>query len=152
MIEDGLFKNNYEAFWQQNHKHLFKHIGDLKRYAIRVLSNTHHTFVQLNKTLPALPVDQDGNIVDENSEQFKKWYEEAASLSIGQLLIDSFPKLFDETIQEDSATLVVEPTNPNMEVLTQGVKVDMSTQVYWMQMNLSYPDGFVYLSFHFPPN
>ena len=45
MIEDGLFKNNYEAFWQQNHKHVFKHIGDIKKYAIRVLSNTHHTFI-----------------------------------------------------------------------------------------------------------
>ena len=111
---------------------MFKHIGDLKRYAIRVLSNTHHTFVQLNKALPPLPVDQDGNIVDENAEEFKKWYEEASSLSIGQLLLDSFPKLFDETLHEASATLVVEPTNPNMEVLTQGVKVDMSTQVYWM--------------------
>ena len=31
MIEDGLFKNNYEAFWQQNHKHVFKHIGDIKK-------------------------------------------------------------------------------------------------------------------------
>ena len=108
--------------------------------------------MQLNKAQPPLPVDQDGNIVDENTEEFKKWYEEASSLSIGQLLLDSFPKLFDETLYEESATLVVEPTNPNMEVVTQGVKVDMSTQVYWMQMNLSYPDGFVYLSFHFPPS
>ena len=101
MIEDGLFKNNYEAFWQQNHKHVFKHIGDLKRYAIRVLSNTHHTFIQLNRPLPALPVDSDGNIVEEDSEAFKKWYEEASSLSIGQLLLDSFPKLFEETLHEE---------------------------------------------------
>ena len=97
---------------------MFKHIGDIKRYAIRVLCNNHHTFVQLNKPLPPLPVDQDGNIVDENSESFKKWYEEASSFSIGQLLLDSFPKLFDETLQEESATLVVEPSKPGMEVLT----------------------------------
>jgi len=36
-----------------------------------------------------------------------------------------------------------------MEILTQGVPVDMNTQLYWMQMNMCYPDGFVYLSFHF---
>lgn len=71
MVEDGLFRNNFEAFWQHSGQLLFKHIGDLKRFAIRVLCNTHHTFVQLNKELPALPVDQDGNIiVAEDSEAF----------------------------------------------------------------------------------
>ena len=43
----------------------------------------------------------------------------------------------------------IEPVNPRMEVLTQGIAVDLNTQAYWMQMNLCYPDGFVYLSFHF---
>ena len=45
--------------------------------------------------------------------------------------------------------MVIEASNPTMEVLTHGVKVDLSTSMYWMQLNLSYPDGFVYLSFHF---
>lgn len=45
MIQDGLFRNNYEAFWQHSGQLLFKHIGDLKRFAIRVMTNTHHTFV-----------------------------------------------------------------------------------------------------------
>ena len=36
-----------------------------------------------------------------------------------------------------------------MEIVSQGVAVDLNTQLYWMQMNLCYPDGFVYLSFHF---
>ena len=49
MIEDGLLRNNYESFWSHCSQLLFKHIGDLKRFAVRVLSNTHHTFVQLNK-------------------------------------------------------------------------------------------------------
>ena len=45
MIEDGLFKNQYENFWEINQPHIVKHIADLKRFAIRVYSNTHHTFV-----------------------------------------------------------------------------------------------------------
>lgn len=45
--------------------------------------------------------------------------------------------------------MAIAPTNPNMEVLTHGVKVDLNTSMYWMQLNLSYPDGFIYLSFHF---
>ena len=84
MIEEGLFRNNYEAFWQHSGQLLFKHIGDLKRFAIRVLSNTHHTFVQLNKQLPQLPIDQDGNIiVTEDSEAYQKWHEESSSITIG---------------------------------------------------------------------
>ena len=30
-----------------------------------------------------------------------------------------------------------------MEIVSQGVAVDLNTQLYWMQMNLCYPDGFV---------
>lgn len=45
MIHDGLFRNNYDAFWQHSDKILFKHIGDMKRFAIRVMANNHHTFV-----------------------------------------------------------------------------------------------------------
>lgn len=48
--------------------------------------------------------------------------------------------------------MVIAPTNPNMEVLTHGVKVDLNTSMYWMQLNLSYPDGFIYLSFLFTHN
>jgi hypothetical protein len=36
------------------------------------MSNTHHTFVQLNKGLSEKPVNQEG-IVEENSSQFVQW-------------------------------------------------------------------------------
>lgn len=45
MVNEGLLKNNYTAFWEINQDFQVKHIGDFKRYAIRVMSNTHHTFV-----------------------------------------------------------------------------------------------------------
>lgn len=63
-------------------------------------------------------------------------------------MIESFPKLFVHDMGEDDE-MVITPVNPLMEVLTHGVKVDLNTSVYWMQLNLSYPDGFIYLSFHF---
>ena len=132
MIE-GLFKNNYEQFWQHSGQLLFKHIGDLKRFAIRVLSNTHHTYVQLNKSLPELPVDQDGNIiVAEDSEAFQRWNEEASSITIGQVLNDSFPNLFESMLDDEGEDCTIQPANPNMEVLTQGVPIDLTTQLYWL--------------------
>lgn len=124
-----------------------KHIADFRRYAIRVLSNTHHTYVQLNKTLTDKPVSTEG-AVEESSQEFSKWLEQEESITIGQVLIESFPKLFVHDMGEDDE-MVITPVNPLMEVLTHGVKVDLNTSVYWMQLNLSYPDGFIYLSFHF---
>ena len=69
-------------------------------------------------------------------------------MTIGQALMDSFPKLFEEAIGDDGNE-VVEMCDPKMELLTQGVPIDLKTQLYWMQMNLCYPDGFLYISFHF---
>lgn len=45
MLREGLFKNNYETFWEINQQHLLRPIADFKRYAIRVLCNLHHTYV-----------------------------------------------------------------------------------------------------------
>ena len=45
MIKDGLFKNNYETFWEINQAHLLRPVADLRRFAIRVQTNTHHTYI-----------------------------------------------------------------------------------------------------------
>jgi hypothetical protein len=37
----------------------------------------------------------------------------------------------------------------HMQVVSHGVPVNLVTPVYWAQLNLSYPDGFIYLSFNF---
>jgi len=71
MIEDGLFVHKFDIFWEYARPLIFKHIGDVKRYAIRCFTNTHHTFVQMNKSHPKLPVDSDGNlIVTEDNEAY----------------------------------------------------------------------------------
>lgn len=86
--------------------------------------------------------------MEESSPDFQKWLENEETATIGDVLKDSFPKLFTHEMDDDGE-MVITTSNPNMEVLTHGVKVDLSTTVYWMQLNLSYPDGFIYLSFHF---
>ena len=45
LVNEGLQKHNYAAFWEINHPIQVKHIGDLKKYAIRVLYNQHHSHV-----------------------------------------------------------------------------------------------------------
>ena len=47
MIE-GLRKHNYENFWEINQGLCDKAIVELKKYAIRIFSNKHHTYVQPN--------------------------------------------------------------------------------------------------------
>jgi hypothetical protein len=47
MIE-GLRKHNYENFWEINQGLCDKSITELKKYAIRIFCNRHHTYVQPN--------------------------------------------------------------------------------------------------------
>lgn len=118
MLEDGLLRNNYETFWELNDKHLFKHIGDLKRYAVRVLCNNHHTFVTLNEPLDPLPFDSEGKTVTEDSEQFKVWREKMLGVTIGDLLLKHFPSLFDVAINDDGDGQSIEASNSSMEIIT----------------------------------
>ena len=118
MLEDGLLRNNYETFWELNDKHLFKHIGDLKRYAIRVLCNNHHTFVTLNEPLETLPLDSEGKLVTEDSAAFKAWHEKMLAVTIGDLLLKHFPSLFEVAINDDGDGSCIEPSNNQMEVIT----------------------------------
>lgn len=76
MIRDGLFRHNYETFWEINQPHLLRPVADFKRYAIRVSCNLHHTYVQLDRKLPEKPIGQDGSAMNELDPQFKSWQEE----------------------------------------------------------------------------
>ena len=50
MIE-GLLKHNYESFWEINQPLCDKPLTEMKKYAIRVFSNVHHTYVQVNSEI-----------------------------------------------------------------------------------------------------
>lgn len=65
MINEGLFKNNYETFWEINQQHLLRPIADFKRYAIRVLTNLHHTYVQIDRKITDKPIGPDGTSLSE---------------------------------------------------------------------------------------
>ena len=58
MIAEGLFKNNYETFWEINQSHLLRPIADFKRFAIRVFTNMHHTYVQLDQRVKEKPISE----------------------------------------------------------------------------------------------
>lgn len=45
---DGILKHNFENFWEINQPLCDKNIGDVKKYAIRIFCNRHHTYVQPN--------------------------------------------------------------------------------------------------------
>ena len=34
------------------------------------------------------------------------------------------------------------------DVICHGLKIDLNTPIYWLQLNMGYLDNFVYLSFH----
>ena len=42
---DGLRKHTYENFWEINQGLCDKPINELKKYALRIFCNKHHTYV-----------------------------------------------------------------------------------------------------------
>ena len=69
-------------------------------------------------------------------------------MSLGEALAEAFPRLFEMTATE-TGDLECVKLRPNLEVVIQGVEADMNTPLYWLQLNMSYLDNFLYISFHF---
>ena len=65
--------------------------------------------------------------------------------------MDKFPRLFTNALDEDTleSTVELNTENRQFEILVHGVPLDLQTKLYWMQLNLAYPDNFVYICFHF---
>jgi len=65
--------------------------------------------------------------------------------------LDAFPDLFINGMDEDTMeqTVELQTDKRQFEVLIHGVPLDLATKVYWLQINLSYPDNFAYICFHF---
>lgn len=70
-----------------------------------------------------------------------------ASLTLGDVLVETFPRLF-ESVLNDNGDLEIQK-KCNFEIIVQGVDADMNTPLYWMQLNMSYLDNFLYICFHF---
>ena len=68
-------------------------------------------------------------------------------LTLGDVLIKTFPRLF-ETELGDNGEIEISKKR-KFEVVVQGVEADMNTPMYWMQLNMSYLDNFLYICLHF---
>ena len=57
----------------------------------------------------------------------------------------AFPTLFEYDLDD-------EKNKPKKKfiVISHGLIIDLNTPMYWLQLNMSYLDNFVYLSFHQP--
>jgi hypothetical protein len=68
MINHGLCKNQYNSFWEINQTHILRPIADFKRFAIRIFTNVHHTYIQLDRKVPDKPIAADGNNLAETEQ------------------------------------------------------------------------------------
>lgn len=59
------------------------------------------------------------------------------------MLLETFPRLF-ECIVTDKGDFEIGKKR-NFEVVVQGVEADLATPLYWMQLNMSYLDNFLYI-------
>ena len=107
MIE-GLLKHNFESFWEINQPLCDKPIANLKKYAIKVFTNIHHTYLQ--------PV---ADATGSNLEQ-----------TIGDVLEEVFPKLFEKVLNDNGDLEILKKRD--FEVITHGVEIDVNTPVYWL--------------------
>jgi len=67
-------------------------------------------------------------------------------VTIGEILVDTFPRLFEAQLSETGNIEIVKTRD--FDVVVQGVEADLNTPLYWMQLNLSYLDNFLYISIH----
>lgn len=63
------------------------------------------------------------------------------------MLLQTFPRLFEEVLG-DNGELEITKKRP-FEIIVQGVEADLNTPLYWLQLNMSYLDNFLYVCFHF---
>ncbi len=70
----------------------------MKKYAIRVFTNRHHTYVQ-----PNIEVHKQEDRKTEEGSQLateEVVQSEATSLTLGDVLVESFPRLFESVLND----------------------------------------------------
>ena len=107
MIE-GLKKHNYESFWEINQGLCDRALADIKKYAIRVFSNKHHTYVQPNIEVPPPSSEEE---------------QPAAPVMLGDILLETFPRLFEQELNDHGELEIVKKRN--FEVIVQGVEANL---------------------------
>jgi hypothetical protein len=121
---EGLRRHNYENFWEINQGLRDRSISEFKKYAIRILSNRHHTYVQANIDVQRGEEVKEGGALDEQQMQ------QMAQVSLGDVLLETFPRLFESQIAESGELEIAK--NKQFEVIIQGVEADLNTPLYWL--------------------
>ena len=81
----------------------------------------------------------------EQQSKFEEWEQQSYDVTLGEFLIKTFPGLFKQEIDDETCLI---KTTKRFEVVCHGLKIDLATPMYWLQLNMSYLDNFLYLSFH----
>lgn len=58
---DGIIKHNFESFWEVNQPLIDKNIQQMSKYAVRVLSNAHHTYLMPNIEVNANSTEEEAS-------------------------------------------------------------------------------------------
>lgn len=122
----------------------------MKKFAVKVFSNVYQNYV-----LPNLEIKQffdekfqNGEVDKEavqETESFINWEQQSYNVTVGDYLLKAFPNLFEWDFESEQAVC-----RKKMQIISHGMIIDLNTPMYWLQLNLSYLDNFVYLSFHQP--
>ena len=96
---EAIQKHNYELYWEINQPLNDKHIADMRKYAILIYSNKHLNFVQPNFEIKQF-TDEGGNpsMGREDliySDKFIEWEQKAYNVTIGELLSQALPRIFE---------------------------------------------------------
>ncbi len=104
MIE-GLRRHNYENFWEINQQLCDRSITEFKKYAVRIFSNRFHTYVQ-----PNIDVHRVGGQEEQKGESSTlddSVLTQASQVTLGEIMVETFPRLFDSQISESGGELEV---------------------------------------------
>ena len=136
-------------FWEINQSLNDKHIADMKKFAVKVFSNVHQNYVLPNFEIKQYFDEKSGGVenLDKEAVQqtkgFIAWEQQTYDMSVGDYLHRAFPTLFQLDLESEN----LQPTK-NFKIICHGLIIDLKTPLYWLQLNMSYLDNFLYLSFH----
>ena len=82
---------------------------------------------------------------EEYRQNFAQWEQDQYDVTIGELLLKTFPSLF--TSRQQGGVKVV-GRSKSFTILCHGMVLDLATPLYWLQLNMSYMDNFIYISLY----
>ncbi|KAG0053037.1 autophagy protein 5 [Gryganskiella cystojenkinii] len=114
---DGILKNDYNQFWDVNHRLVLNDGAAPRHLPVRIYLPGNCPVIQE----PVIPLD-----------------EQDTPRTLGQILNDALPALFP--LNCDNAT-----PRPSAGALIHGIRPSLDTSILWASQNLAYADNFLHL-------